>query len=139
MYELLIGMMDKLIYVPEAGMVHPGLPSAWVLFVVSVMVMIGIYNIWRSTAQIKANIGFQFPLAVQYVKPFITQPWVLFGLRLFAASVFLLVIYTGLFGTPIPERNLATVLTWTIWWSGVIISIFFVGSAWCAILMKQAV
>ena len=36
-------------------------------------------------------------------------------------------------GTRIPERNIATVLTWNIWWTGLIISVFFLGSAWCAI------
>jgi len=48
-------------------------------------------------------------------------------------GVFLLVIAAGLWGTAIPERNLATVLTWNLWWSGIVIAILFTGSAWCAI------
>jgi ferredoxin len=46
---------------------------------------------------------------------------------------FLTVIVAGLMGTPIAERNFATLLTWNIWWAGLIFSIFFLGSAWCAI------
>ncbi|MDH5391750.1 MAG: 4Fe-4S binding protein [Gammaproteobacteria bacterium] len=57
----------------------------------------------------------------------------MFILKLITVAFFLLVIYAGLMGTPVPERNIATVLTWNIWWAGLIISIFFLGSAWCAI------
>jgi ferredoxin len=39
----------------------------------------------------------------------------------------------GLFGAPDPKGNLATVLTWNIWWVLVIISVFFLGSAWCSV------
>jgi ferredoxin len=49
------------------------------------------------------------------------------------AALFLLVIAAGLYGTPVPERNLATTLTWSLWWAGLIVSIFFLGSAWCGI------
>ena len=61
------------------------------------------------------------------------QPWLLAGLRILTAAVFLLVIAAGLFGSPIPERNLATVLTWTFWWTGIVIAVLLLGSAWCAI------
>ena len=54
-------------------------------------------------------------------------------LRAAVALLFLLLIYAGLSGTPIPERNLATTLTWTIWWAGLIMAVFFTGSAWCAV------
>lgn len=74
---------------------------------------------------------------IQSIKPllrFITRsPWLLMFLKLVSVSFFLLVIYAGLNGSPIPERNIATVLTWNIWWAGLIVSIFFFGSAWCAI------
>jgi ferredoxin len=73
------------------------------------------------------------PLVGPRLHHLFTKPYVLVSLRVFSAAVFLLVIYAGLFGTPVPERNLATMLTWTLWWSGVVISVFFVGSAWCAI------
>jgi polyferredoxin len=61
------------------------------------------------------------------------SPAIRLALKLVTVALFLLVIAAGLFGTPIPERNLATVLTWNLWWSGLVFSIFFLGSAWCAV------
>ncbi len=51
----------------------------------------------------------------------------------FMVVAFLLIIYAGLYRTPVAERNLATVLTWNIWWAGLVISVFFLGSSWCAV------
>ncbi len=59
--------------------------------------------------------------------------WPLLTLKLVVTGLFLLVIFAGAFGTPIPARNLATVLTWNLWWAGLILSVFFLGSAWCAV------
>ncbi len=61
------------------------------------------------------------------------SPWPLLILKIIVVAFFILVIIAGLYGTPIAERNIATVLTWNIWWAGLIVSIFFLGSAWCAI------
>ena len=47
--------------------------------------------------------------------------------------IFILVILTGLLGSQIPGKNFATVLTWTIWWAGIIFLILFAGAAWCLI------
>lgn len=139
MSELFLNFINELIYVPDEGMVHPGLPANWVAFVFISMVVIGLrYAIFYSKKSGVAK-PFKYPFFTSIIKPFITRPWLIVSLRLFAAIVFLVVIYAGLFGTPIPEKNIATVLTWTIWWSGVIISIFFVGSAWCAICPWDAI
>jgi len=62
-----------------------------------------------------------------------SNQWILFSLKLLMVSLFLLVIAAGLFGTPVAERNIATVLTWNLWWAGLVFSIFFLGSAWCAV------
>jgi len=59
--------------------------------------------------------------------------WPLLILKFLLVMLFLLVIIAGLYGTPLPARNIATVLTWNLWWSGLILSVFFLGSAWCAV------
>ena len=59
--------------------------------------------------------------------------WPLFSLKLIVLAFFILVIYAGLNGTQIPQNNIATVLTWNIWWAGLIVSIFFFSSSWCAV------
>jgi len=61
------------------------------------------------------------------------RPRFLLLLKLLVLAVFVLVVISGLFGTRIPARNLATVLTWNLWWTLLIISVFFLGSAWCAV------
>ena len=116
-------------------MVHPGLSAGWVIFVVSAILLTGLYFTWSPFSDVKNSGAKNFKLVIlsQQLKSLVTTPWLLLVLRIVTSAVFLLVIYAGLFGTAIPEKNIATVLTWTIWWSGVVISIFFVGSAWCAI------
>ena len=139
MLDSFLNIINELIYVPDEGMVHPGLPSGWVAFIFVSMVLVGLrYAFFYSESTTQRKI-FKYPFFTNIIKPFITNPWLLVSLRLFASIIFLTVIYAGLFGTLIPEKNIATVLTWTIWWSGVIISIFFVGSAWCAICPWDAI
>ncbi len=139
MYELFLDFINELIYVPEEGMVHPGLPAAWVGFIIISMLLIGFRYAFFPSSYSEKEKSFKYPIFNPIIKRIVTRPWLLVSFRLFAAVVFLVVIYAGLFGTPIPEKNIATVLTWTIWWSGVVISIFFVGSAWCAICPWDAI
>jgi ferredoxin len=47
--------------------------------------------------------------------------------------LFLLVIAAGLFGSQDPSRNIAPVLTWNIWWMGLIFFAFFAGEIWCTV------
>ena len=117
-------------------MTHPGLPVSMAAVVV---IMIGLLSLWalfapapkpRRRAMYSLT---RLPGVGAAISRMVTTPWVLFPLKFIMVGLFLLVIVAGLFGTPIPARNIATVLTWTLWWSGLIISIFFLGSAWCAV------
>ena len=142
MYDVIVDKINRLIYVPGEGMVHPGLSAGWVVIVLMAMLLISLrFTLFYPvlSGHVRSISLSRLPLIQNILKPILTRPWVLLGFRIFSAGVFLLVIYAGLFGTPIPERNIATVLTWTIWWSGVVISVFFVGSAWCAICPWDAV
>jgi len=65
--------------------------------------------------------------------------WTLLGLKLMMVGLFLLVIVSGLYGTPAPQYNLATELTWNIWWTGLIVSVFFLASGWCAVCPWDAI
>jgi polyferredoxin len=46
-------------------------------------------------------------------------------------AVFGLIIVLGFLDTQSGSRNLATKLTWTIWWAGVIFTFVLVGRVWC--------
>lgn len=49
------------------------------------------------------------------------------------------VIFAGLYGNPDPARNIAPVLTWNIWWMGLIFFAFFAGEIWCTVCPWMAI
>ncbi|MFV1985019.1 MAG: 4Fe-4S binding protein [Thiohalomonadales bacterium] len=148
MIDSALGLIEFLVYQPSQGMVHPGLSASWVAVVVAIMLMMILWVLKFSPDAI-SNSSINSSLLVKSIakfsvlgsitRSFITRPYVITILRVITSIVFILVIAAGLFGTPLAERNLATMLTWTLWWSAVVISVFFVGSAWCAICPWDAI
>ncbi|MCB1735708.1 MAG: 4Fe-4S binding protein [Gammaproteobacteria bacterium] len=132
-------------------MTHPGLPTAWVWGVAAIAVAMFLwnaaapvagraagFNAWSAIPRGRLGRGIREWL-LDATLPILRTPWLLLTLRLLVATLFIMVIAAGLFGTPIPERNLATVLTWNLWWTGLVFAVFFVGSAWCAICPWEAI
>lgn len=117
-------------------MTHPGLPVEWGIAIFILMALLAGRALSlsgpRRIAAYQLNVA-DLPLLKPALTFFTSSPWPLFVLKLIMVILFLSIITAGLFGTPIPERNIATVLTWNIWWAGLIISVFFLGSAWCAV------
>ena len=144
MLESILSQINSLVYQTSEGMVHPGLSAGWVLIVLVSMLLLSVWLV-RSTAGVARPYNssvisvYKLPFIGKNIQRIITRPTVITLLRIFTAAIFLLVIAAGLFGTQVPERNIATTLTWTLWWSGVVISVFFVGSAWCAICPWDAI
>jgi polyferredoxin/nitrous oxide reductase accessory protein NosL len=54
-------------------------------------------------------------------------------------ALFFIIIAAGLFGTQVGGRNIATVLTWVIWWVALVFMIIFLGKAWCTVCPWNAV
>jgi len=109
--------------------IHPGLPTIWGLLVGLAVLLISSWAIWKPISAYTTNRHYnliKLPIIGWLIQRITTRPSVLFVLKLIVVVLFLLVIAAGLFGTPIPERNIATMLTWNIWWSGLIIAIFSV-------------
>lgn len=119
----------------DGMMMHPGLPDNWVYTILLAMLLIIAWSFLATTPAYKPRLlSFRrLPLVGGVLQHMVTRPWVLLLFRVIFVAIFLLVIFSGLFGTPIPERNLATSLTWTLWWTGLIIATYFLGSAWCAV------
>lgn len=118
-------------------MTHPGLPDYWVYLVWALMIVLCLVVLFRSqlistSRQSTISLG-KIKLIAPVMSFLKTNRWPLQLLQLLVVLIFLLVIYAGLMGTQIPQANIATVLTWNIWWAGLILSIFFLGSAWCAV------
>lgn len=117
-------------------MTHPGLPDSWGLLVLAVVVLGGFWALLAPAPATTGNAVFsltRLPLFGSVIQQLATSRWLLLTLRLLMVGLFILVIVAGLFGTPVPERNIATVLTWNLWWAGLVFSVFLLGSAWCAV------
>ncbi len=117
-------------------MTHPGLPLPWVLgvwgFMLAVIICAWLRPLQDSSEVTRFNLV-QVPLLKPIIEKLTSQPGFLLTLRVVMVVLFSLIVVSGLFGSPLPERNAATVLTWNLWWTGLIISVFFLGSAWCAV------
>ncbi|VAX02350.1 Nitrogen assimilation regulatory protein [hydrothermal vent metagenome] len=116
-------------------MTHPGLPITWALGIVITMLLtgLGVMLIRRETPHNRVIRLAGLPLIGIPLQRLLQRPWLQLGLKIFLIAVFLLIIAAGLYGTPIAERNFATVMTWNIWWAALIISIFFLGTTWCGV------
>ncbi len=62
-----------------------------------------------------------------------------FTLQTLMAAIFVIIIAAGLFGNQNPSLNIAPLLTWTIWWCGLVILIMFAGKAWCYVCPWDAI
>ncbi len=120
-------------------MFHPGLPTTWAIMIFAAM---GLTSVWAVTSPpTKATASppassinlMNVPFLGVIIRFLMASPWPLVILKAVFVAFFALVIIAGLMGTPIPEKNIATVLTWTFWWTLVVISVFFLGTVWCAV------
>jgi len=130
-------LLNQFIYQSPGGMMmHPGLPVAWVEAVLFALLLLAAWVLttpgYSSHSQRTMSLV-HLPGLGRLVLAIVSQPWLQLALRLIMVGFFITIIAAGLFGTPVPERNAATVLTWTVWWTGLIVAVYFTGSAWCAI------
>jgi polyferredoxin len=135
--ELQAALAASLCTVNAAGqLVHPGLQKFWAAATLALMGLTLAYYTARANAANRPTRHYDLtalPIIGNANRFLVSQPWLLLLSKAIVASIFLLIVFAGLFGTPIPERNIATVLTWNIWWAGLVIAIAFTGSAWCAV------
>ena len=66
-------------------------------------------------------------------------PWLQTSARISMVAIFLFIIYAGLFGSQNPTMNIAPILTWTIWWAGLIFLVLYFGKAWCYVCPWDAI
>ena len=66
-----------------------------------------------------------------WLKRAIKSRWFQPAIQLPVVIGFVAVIIIGLIGSQEPGRNLAPVLTWNIWWIGLIFLVLLAGNVWC--------
>ena len=59
--------------------------------------------------------------------------------QLLVVGVFALIVTAGLYGDQLASRNIAPLLTWTVWWGGLVLLIMFAGKAWCYVCPWDAI
>ena len=73
------------------------------------------------------------------IRTFIKGRFVIPAVRMIFVIAFLTIIAAGLFGDQNPAHNIAPLLTWTIWWVGLVFLVLFVGKAWCTVCPWDAI
>ena len=86
--------------------------------------MFRILFIYHPTARLDLFASFPF------IKRFFSNRNNLAVVRTFGDIAFTCLILLGFFGPQDPKRNITLFLAWGIWWSGVVLSWFFVGKFW---------
>ena len=67
------------------------------------------------------------------------HPATRFALRAAMVAMFVFIVAAGLFGNQLPSKNIAPLLTWTVWWGGLIVLILYAGPAWCYVCPWDAI
>lgn len=70
-------------------------------------------------------------LDIPWLKKFFRSAWFQPVFQIPTLVFFLIIIAAGLFDIQQGNRNIATLLMWTIWWAAIIFTFVFVGRIWC--------
>ncbi len=128
---------------PEMQHAMPGIPQ-WLLAISAAAILLVTFVLfeWFQRRKPSAASGENYArwdlLQYGWVKTLVRWRPFQFAVRLPFVLLFLLVIYAGLFGSQYPGSNIATLLTWTVWWAGIIFAVIFLGKVWCLVCPWQA-
>mgnify|MGYP001024948506 CR=1 FL=1 len=68
------------------------------------------------------------------IGPILRGRWFQWAMTVVTLAVFLVVILSGLFGTPAGNHNFGIIYVWLVWWAVLkLVLIPFLGRFWCAI------
>lgn len=78
-------------------------------------------------------------LTIPGVRRVVSHPATRPALQLSMVAFFVLIVVAGLFGNQLPTKNIAPLLTWTVWWCGLVLIILYAGKAWCYVCPWDAI
>jgi len=112
-----------------------GLPPPILDGAIVAAVLIALWGVWRGPAWFAAS-----PpprrldlLSFGPLRRLVTRRPFQFSLQLPLVLLLFLILAAGFLGSPVAERNIATVLTWTFWWTLLIVDIVLLGRMWCLV------
>ena len=132
------GAFDDVKVVKRKAYVHlmPGLPNE-VFFASSILILLLSFVVFERHGKgfdprSRARRYWRFDLTrVGWARRMIKSRWFQPAVQLPVVLAFLAVIVIGLVGSQEPGRNIAPVLTWNIWWIGLIFLVLLLGNVWC--------
>lgn len=130
------GMSNESAQEGAMTMQHAGLPWYWIVPAAAAMAVIALWSLFAGPATDPPSRSVNLaavPVIGRVVRFLNATAYPLVSAKFVAVALYLAVIAAGLIGTPYPERNLATVAVWNLWWPLVVVSVFFLGSAWCGV------
>ena len=148
-YELQVTLLDpREARVQESLSATVSLPVTWEWPVNPRLMVVGIVILGIATAAliilrvrgdaVRPGERFNF-LTLPWLRRLVTSPAFQPATQIPLLFLFLLVVFLGLVDTRLAGRNLATKLTWTIWWAGIIFTFILVGRLWCLVCPIGAV
>ena len=117
-------------------MLHPGLPPTWIALAAGAMLAIAVWGLCAPLPGAGAGRAIDLaavPLVGAAVRFVNRGPYPLLAGKIVSVALFILLIVAGLFGTVYPDRNFATAFVWNLWWPLLVVSVLFLGTAWCAV------
>ena len=70
-------------------------------------------------------------LDIPWINSFFKSKWFQPIFQIPTAIIFLIIVFIGISDIQVGDKNIATMLTWTIWWAGVIFTFVLLGRVWC--------
>jgi ferredoxin len=125
------GAFDDVKTVKKKAYVHlmPGIPNEAFFFGV-IVILLASFTLFERKGGRKERRDY-WKLELKWLSRAMKSRWFQPLVQLPVVLGFLAVIVIGLVGTQEPGRNLAPVLTWNIWWIGLIFMVLLFGNAWC--------
>ncbi len=78
-------------------------------------------------------------LASKRLRALLVHPLTRFVAQSLFVACFLIIIAAVLFGNQLPTKNVAPLVTWTIWWCGLVLLVMYLGKAWCYVCPWDAI
>jgi len=102
--------------------------------VMAIILLSGFAGVWILSQRrvLNLSVGQRINLLdIPWVSKFFKSAWFQPVFQVPALIFFLIIIAAGLFDIQKGDKNIATLLMWTIWWAAIIFTFVLVGRVWC--------
>jgi polyferredoxin len=111
--------------------VSSGLKLLFFLFTVLIITLIGVYLIYRRDRLpgVKST-GFNF-LEIEWIRGILQSKYIQPIFQIPLLAVFIILLILAFVDIQDSGKNLAVIVIWTLWWTGIIFTFVLVGRLWC--------